>query len=333
MGKRVLLFGATGFLGSQVANALAADRRTGELVPAGRRAGVRHDLVRDGEDALVRLLREVRPDAVVNAAGRLAGSDADLVEANVLPTARLLGAVRTAVPDARLVLLGSAAEYGAVEVGRRVTEDTPTRPVSTYGVTRLASTQLAALATAAGQVDAVVLRVFNPIGPGLPTENLLGRAASQLRDAIEHRTGRIRLGPLGACRDFVDVRDVGRAVAAAALTGPVRDARNRVLNVGSGTALPAREAVWQLARAAGFTGAIEEADPPPARSASVGWIAADITRIGRALDWAPRHDLTASTRATWLACLGDEADSAGEAGAASEAGAARAGRDVRTGQR
>jgi nucleoside-diphosphate-sugar epimerase len=307
MGKRVLLFGATGFLGTQVAAALAVDCRAGELVRAGRRAGDhRHDLVGDGEAALVRLLREVRPDVVVNAVGRLAGTDAELVEANVLTTARLLDAVRAAVPDARLVLLGSAAEYGAVEAGRRVTEDTPTRPVGAYGVTRLASTQLAALAAAAGRVDAVVLRVFNPIGPGLPGENLLGRAALQLRDAIRYGRGRIRLGPLGACRDFVDVRDVGRAVAAAALAGPVRDARDRVLNVGSGTALPAREAVWQLARAAGFTGAVEEADPAPERSAGVPWIAADITRIGRTLDWAPRHDLAAATLATWQACVGRE---------------------------
>jgi nucleoside-diphosphate-sugar epimerase len=302
MGKRVLLFGASGFLGTQVAAALADDHRTGEVVRAGRRiADVRHDLVADGEDALVRVLREVRPDAVVNAAGRLAGTDAELVEANVLTTARLLGAVQTAVPDARLVLLGSAAEYGAVEVGRRVTEDTPTRPLSAYGVTRLASTQLAALAAASGRVDVMVLRVFNPIGPGLPTENLLGKAAAQLHEALRTGKGRIRLGPLGACRDFVDVRDVGRAVATAALTAPVQDIRNRVLNVGSGTALPSREAVWQLARAAGFTGAIEEADPPPARSAGVPWIAADISRIGRVLDWAPSHDLTASTEATWQA--------------------------------
>src|SRR3989442_10595861 len=125
MGKRVLLIGASGFLGTQVAAALVGDPRTAEVVRVGRRyggipdgsagsaAGIRHDLVRDGEDALVQVLRTVRPDAVVNAAGRLAGSDAELVEANVLSTARLLGAVRTAAPDARLVLLGSAAEYGA----------------------------------------------------------------------------------------------------------------------------------------------------------------------------------------------------------------------------
>jgi hypothetical protein len=64
----------------------------------------------------------------------------------------------------------------------------------------------------------------------------------------------------------------------------------------------------------------------------VPWIAADITRIGRALNWAPRYDLAAATRATWLACADRETGQA--AGPAADQPVDRvAGQEVGTGVR
>ncbi|HEX2807154.1 MAG TPA: NAD-dependent epimerase/dehydratase family protein, partial [Kineosporiaceae bacterium] len=187
--RRVLLFGASGFLGQQVFAALSRDPRAGTIVRVGRQVTdtgwVGHDLVHDTGQQLAELLRSVEPDTVINCAGRLTGSTTDLVEANVLVTARLLDAVAAGAPAARLVVIGSAAEYGVVPVGRPVGEDDPTDPVGIYGITRLAGTQLVRLAVDQGSADAVALRVFNPIGPGLPVENLLGRAADSMRTAIE----------------------------------------------------------------------------------------------------------------------------------------------------
>ena len=112
-----------------------------------------------------------------------------------------------------------------------------------YGVTKLAGTRLVELAAAAG-LDAVVLRVFNPVGPGAPVSQpawpARGRAAPGARDGTE-----VRLGPLDTVRDFVDPRDVAdavlAAVAAPALPRPV-------LNVGSGRGVPVRAMVKELCR-------------------------------------------------------------------------------------
>ncbi|WP_432057978.1 NAD-dependent epimerase/dehydratase family protein [Streptomyces sp. bgisy022] len=304
MTATVLLFGASGFLGTPVAERLGRDGRVGTLVRVSRRESpdgsggpwLRHDLVADGTDALARLLHRVGPDAVVHCAGRLSGGPVALTETNILVTARLLEAMRVAAPSARLVVLGSAAEYGATTRGVPVREDAPTAPLSAYGVTRLASTRLVELTARDGALDAVVLRVFNPVGPGLPPENLLGRAAQALREAARTGADRITLGPLDAHRDFVDVRDVAAAVVRAALA---RHVPEPVLNVGSGQAVAAREAVALLARTAGFTGRVAETDPAPARSRAVPWIAADVERIRSALDWKPEHDLASSVRACW----------------------------------
>jgi NDP-hexose 4-ketoreductase len=284
--KRVLLFGATGFLGSRVATVLEPDAA---LIIVRRR---QHDLDKDSTAQLMAILAKAKPDVVVNCTGLLSGSTAQLVAANVLTTGHLIDAVKTAAPGARLIVLGSAGEYGVVPAGQPVAEDSPTSPVAAYGITKLAST---ALIQASG-LDAVSLRVFNPIGPGSGADTVLGRAAASMRAAIEQGSDEILLGPLGSYRDFVDVRDVARAIAAAALAPHIGET---VLNVGSGNAVLIRDAVKLLAEVAGFTGEIRESDAPQQRSGAVNWIAADITRISQVLGWRPEHDLASSIRGIW----------------------------------
>ena len=197
---------------------------------------------------------------------------------------------------ARLVRLGSAGEYGVVPHGRSVTEQDRTAPVAGYGVSPLAATRLFQLAGESGRVDAVSLRVFNPIGSGLSEENLLGRAAARLRAAVAGGAAEITMGPLGAYRDFVDVQDVA-ALVLAVLRAP--RLRHRVFNAGSGRAVTAREAVGLLAARAGFDGAVHEAGAGPQRSAAVDWIRADIDRARAELGWSPVHDLAASIKDVW----------------------------------
>jgi nucleoside-diphosphate-sugar epimerase len=295
--SNVLLFGASGFLGNYACRAMAPHA---DLICPSR---AECDLVRAGVEELVTLIRAVRPDAVVSCVGQLAGNGYQLVRANTLVAAKLLEAVAAGAPGARLVRLGSAAEYGAVPHGHSVTEDDPAVPVSEYGISHLAATRLFELAGTTGRVDTVVLRVFNPIGNGLPEQNALGRAAALLRQARADGANHITMGSLAAYRDFVDARDVAAAIRTAVQATALPA---RVFNVGSGQAVPTREAVRLLAQVAGFTGEIREAARPSprplagvARSQAVSWMRADIGRAGKLLGWAPTHELTASVQAMW----------------------------------
>lgn len=289
-----LLFGASGFIGRHVRLALEQHRRTPRVTCLGRD---QCDLLATDVEGLAAVVRELTPDVVINCTGRLDGSASELIGANTLVTAKLIEAAAAVDPSVRLIRLGSAGEYGRVPHGRSVVEDDPAEPVSVYGVSQLTATRLLELATSAGRVDGVTLRVFNPIGPGLPVQTLLGRAASRLRDATVDHAGAMTLGPLSSHRDFVDVRDVGSAVAGAAFAPRLPAS---VINVGSGQAVTAREAVFLLAEAAGFTGEVREEDAPQVRSASVDWMCADITRAAETLRWRPTYELADSIKAIWV---------------------------------
>ncbi|MFF3286833.1 NAD-dependent epimerase/dehydratase family protein [Streptomyces sp. NPDC003023] len=292
---RILLLGSTGFLGSHTAGRLRA--LPGVRLLLGGRAPAsdpRTDLTADAED-LSSALRRAEPDVVVNCAGLVSGSAVRLTDVNARGPAALCEAMRDTVPSARLVHLGSAAEYGPSAPGEPVTESAATRPLSPYGATKLAGT----VAVTSSGLDAVVLRVFNPVGPGAPASGLPGRLTAELRRAGAD-SATVRVGDLSAHRDFVDVRDVADAVAAAAT------ARRRLpplLNIGSGRATRVRELADLLVRTAGFGGSLDEAGDGSARSPAVPWQSADISAARAALGWQPRRGLPESVGDLWQASL------------------------------
>ncbi|MBH1934466.1 NAD(P)-dependent oxidoreductase [Streptomyces sp. AV19] len=290
---RILLLGATGFLGRHAAGQLRA-LPGARVLDGGRTPGaaVPCDLAAADPDALADALRAAAPDAVVNCAGATAGSATRLTAVNARGPAVLCEALRAAAPGARLVHLGSAAEYGPAAAPRSLAETDAAAPLGLYGATKLAGT----LAVTGSGIDALVLRVFNPLGPGAPDGSLAGRLARGIRDAGPD--GTVRTGDLSAHRDFVDARDVARAVVLA-VTAP--EPVTGVLNVGTGTARTAREVAKGLARAAGFRGRIAEDGAGSPRSAALPWQQADVTAAARLLGWKPSYAFGTTLADLWAA--------------------------------
>ncbi|SEC00436.1 Nucleoside-diphosphate-sugar epimerase [Streptomyces misionensis] len=291
---RILVLGGTGYLGRHVTERLRA--LPGARLSAAGRTGAEYavDLATDRPERLAKTLAAAAPDAVVNCAGATGGDPVTLAEVNARGPAVLCAALREAAPTARLVHLGSAAEYGPGTPGVPVTESAPARPVTAYGATKLAGT----LAVNAAALDAVVLRIGNPVGAGAPAAGLPGRVTALLRSAGPDPSAVLRLGDLSAYRDFVDVRDVARAAALAVTApGPLPP----VLNIGGGAAVPVRDLVHGLARTAGFRGRLEESAGGSARSAQVSWQCSDVSAAARVLGWRPAHGLDDSLAALWAA--------------------------------
>ncbi|MDT0307677.1 NAD-dependent epimerase/dehydratase family protein [Streptomyces sp. DSM 44917] len=306
---RVLLLGAGGYLGRFVADRLLADPAV-QLTALGRGddADVRFDLSTGSPGALTRFLDAVHPGVVVNCAGAIRGTASELARHNTVATATLCESLRRSGCRARLVHLGCAAEYGPSPNGSSIAEDAVARPGGPYGVSKLAATEL----VLGSGLDAIVLRIFSPTGPATPAGSPLGRLADSLRRAMQHGDSELKLGGLGVQRDFVDVRDIARAVHAATLS-----AAQGVVNIGTGHAVRLRDAAAALARISGFAGTLHELDaPPPPRHGGEGpaaaapavpypdgcgpWQQADVRTARDRLGWRARIGLEESLADIWM---------------------------------
>ena len=211
---------------------------------------------------------------------------AHYTEHNVLATQRLLEAALEAGRP-RIVYASSSSVYGDAPV-LPLREDGPCRPVSPYGVTKLAAEHLCLLYQRNHGVPAVALRFFTVYGPRQRPDMAFHRL---LAAVLEGGTFEV-YGDGRQSRDFTFVDDAVAAVLAAAERGRP----GAVYNVASGQALPLLEAVAVAGRLAGAAPRLEFR-PPVAGDAP--HTAADIARAATDLGYAPRTPLAAGLAAQW----------------------------------
>lgn len=168
-GARALITGASGFIGAHLAASLQAAGAEvhGTSREAQQRPGLRWHQVGPG-DALGALVRELRPDVVFHLAARMdRGRRSELLAPmlldNTVAVASLCDAL-LAAQGGRLVLLGTAEEYGA-EPGPWV-EGQREAPASPYGLSKAAATMVAELAHRTFGLRVVVGRPSVLYGPG-----------------------------------------------------------------------------------------------------------------------------------------------------------------------
>jgi GDP-4-dehydro-6-deoxy-D-mannose reductase len=132
---------------------------------------------------------------------------------NTMGALNVLEAIRLHAPECRLLLVGSAAEYGLVPQSELpASEEHLCRPVGTYGASKLAATLAGKEYARKFGMKVVMARPFNIIGPGMPCDLVVGALASRAKEALAGPTDAVvKAGDLSPERDFVAVEDVVRA--------------------------------------------------------------------------------------------------------------------------
>ena len=202
---------------------------------------------------------------------------------NVLATQRVFeAAVRDGV---RVVFASSSSVYGETE--RYPTpEDTPPRPLSPYGITKLTGEQLARAYESGFGLDAVVLRYFNAFGPRQRPDMAFTRIAQGLA-AGEPFT---LYGDGEQSRGWTYVSDVVDATVLAMEGG------SGTYNVGGAHEVSIREAIAQFERISGRALDVREHPAVPGDQRRTN---ADTTRIRSELGWEPRVGVEEGLQAEW----------------------------------
>jgi GDP-4-dehydro-6-deoxy-D-mannose reductase len=299
---RVLVTGANGFVGRHLRAALEA--RGHVVIGAGRPRHGGDVLPLDLQDALnVRGIVDVaRPDAVAHLAAQafIPAAIADpwhTHDVNAGGTLRLLEAIRARRADdgsnPRILVAGSADVYGAQPLTAfPLAESAALHPANPYSASKIAAEAYACAAAAAYEMDVVVTRAFNHIGPGQDRRFAVASFALQLAAIAAGGDKLLRVGNLDAQRDFLDVRDV---VAAYVLLLEGGGDAGEVYNVASGRAVAMKEMLRQLVTIARVGVEIRD-DPERLRPSDVPYMAGDAAKLRAATGWEPAIRLAAALR-------------------------------------
>lgn len=304
---RLLLTGIAGFAGSHLAEYLTSHTDVeihGVIHRHDRRiAHLRHRLRLHRGDLrnalwVNELIQEIQPDCVIHLA---AWSDVGgswqqpwaAYELNIQSQLHLLEALRRHRPACRTLVVTSNEVYGLLQPeDLPVDEDTPFRPNSPYGVSKLAQDMMALQYWNSHRLLAIRVRSFNHIGPGQSDDFVASAFARQIAE-IEAglRPPVLAVGNLDAQRDFTDVRDVVRAYWLAVQ----RCEPGEAYNLGSGHSRPVR---WLLETLLSLTPASIEItiDPARLRPSDVPVSVCDNRRLVQATGWQPQIDLHDSLR-------------------------------------
>lgn len=203
---RALITGADGFVGRHLTPRLIADGWTVN--------GYDLDLDVVDRSAVRDAFERDRPDAVIHLAAQssvhISRTQPALTHrVNYLGTLSVLDAALRSPERPRVLLIGSADQYGTADPGSApFTEASPLRPRSAYGRSKAEADELAAAFTASG-ADVVRVRAFNHTGPGQGPTFVLPSFAKQIAEVeLSLREPVMRVGNRASVRDIIDVRDV-----------------------------------------------------------------------------------------------------------------------------
>jgi UDP-glucose 4-epimerase len=190
----------------------------------------------------------------------------------------------------KVVFASSSAVYGDVD-RMPVGEDTPTQPVSPYGIDKLASELALDYYANVHGVPTTALRFFNVYGPRQDPSSPYSGVISIFSDRAKAGRPLTIFGDGSQTRDFVYVGDVVRAIVAA-----LRDGNSRtVANVGTGGEITVLELARTIVDLRGGTSTIDHA---PARSGEILKSRANVDRLRDKLGVVAETKLVDGLRAT-----------------------------------
>jgi nucleoside-diphosphate-sugar epimerase len=277
---RVIVLGASGFIGGWVSRAIPESARTflvmRDLASAKslKRTAIELDLLDSSE--LRQLFNDVRPSVIFN----LAGYGVDPMERdeklgeeiNAELPRRICDALRNH-SDSLLIHAGTALEYG-IATGN-LAEETEPQPTTWYGQTKLAGTKT----ILESSVRSIVARLFTVYGPG----EHRGRLLPSLIEAAENKR-EIDLTAGIQKRDFTYVQDVADGLIR--LAG-LRHEQSTLVNLATGKLHTVREFVETAAHTLQIPQKLLHFGKLPTRESEMHHENVSTERLRNLIKWTP----------------------------------------------
>ena len=246
------------------------------------------------------LLNKIRPDYIFHLAAQSSvayswKNPGLTIDVNIKGCVNLLDGIRQLDYKPRVLLIGSGEEYGHIKDGEcPIVEDNVLRPGNIYAATKSCQNMLGKIYSDAYDMDVMMVRAFNHIGPNQTPVFVVADFCKQVAD-IENGLSEpvIYVGNLSARRDFTDVRDVVRAYAMLVKDGK----RGETYNVGRGHAVAIQEILERIVALSDKDIEVR-VDESKLRPVDVPIIEPDITKIRETVGWEPEIELETTLKET-----------------------------------
>ena len=292
---KVLVTGAAGFIGSHLCERLIRDgfevygldnlsRGSADAIKALKRSGLRfHEIdVRDHHE-IKAVLKKIKPDFIIHLAA-LTDTEESFrkpklyMEVNAVGTRNIVEGADE-VGSKRLIYASSAAVYG-IPAKLPITEDHPAKPISPYGLSKLAGE---AHVKSRVKHESVILRIFNVYGPGQNPQ--YAGVITKFVDRLKSGEPPIIFGDGLQVRDFIHVYDVADAFIKSL---DAELGQNEVINIASGKPVKIIDLAETMMKM--FKLDLKPVHQPP-RPGDIRESYADISKAYQLLRWKPRITL------------------------------------------
>ncbi|RKD32268.1 GDP-mannose 4,6-dehydratase [Thermohalobacter berrensis] len=239
------------------------------------------------------VLKKVRPDYIFHLAAQSSAAISWkkpqlTMDVNINGTINLLENIKELNLDSRILLIGSSEEYGFVKSEDiPINEDQELKPGNPYAVSKISQTMMGQVYSRAYDMDIVIVRAFNHIGPKQSPVFVASDFAKRIAEIEKGKFKPVLLvGNLEAERDFTDVRDIVKAYYLLALKGQ----KGEIYNVGSGKSYKIQYILDTLLSLSNVDIKIEK-DPNRMRPSDVPIVQCDNTKITRLTGWEPEYSI------------------------------------------
>ncbi len=309
--KNVLITGGCGFLGSNLALELVHQRAkvtiVDNLIPlyGGNEfnlAGIKDDIKLIFGDMCDMVLMEPlieETDILYHLGAQVSYIDSinipytDL-DYNAKSTLLILECCRKKNLACKIVFSSSRMVYGKI-FSDFVNEDSPTNPLSLYGIHKLTSEKYLSMYYKDFGIKSIILRIANPYGPRQQIKHskysLVGWF---IRQAMEDKEIKI-YGSGSQLRDYIYVDDIVSAMILCAMSD---DADGEILNIGSGISYEFCEMVREVVECVKKGNVINVPWPSDYENIETGDVKLDISRLKSLTGWEPIVSLTEGIRRT-----------------------------------
>ena len=238
---RALILGSNGFLAKELYQQLS--KKNIEIISISRSAPADYCFDLSDNEKLFNILQKHHFDYIFNCAGSFVNDLDTCIKSNFEISKHLLDSAEKLKLNSKIILLGSAAEYGQSEVQMNgIKEDAKLHPVSAYGLSKSLQAQLAEFYHRSKKLKIYLMRIFNLYGQDISKALLPGAVLNQVELYKQNKIDKISTGNLNFYRDYIDVKEA--CIKILNITESNND--ELVFNIGSGKPTLARELVLEI---------------------------------------------------------------------------------------